>query len=292
MRVLIVGCGYVGSTLGSELVRQGHQVWGVQRTSRGAAALKAAGISPIQADIAVPETCAGLPRGCDWVVLCVSSRGGGVAEYERTYLQGTRNLLALLLDTPPLKFVYTSSTSVYGHSDGSNVDETSRTRPDSPTAQVLVRTEELLSSAVRQRGFPAVVLRVAGIYGPDRAYWLEQVRSNAATLDPAVDRILNMIHRDDVAGAIFAALERGKAGAIYNAVDDCPVRQSDFIQWLRDQLGRPCSAGVLSEISTRSPRATTNKRVLNRKLREQLGYCFRFPTFREGYLDLLKRESP
>ena len=281
----------MGSRLGSELVRQGHQVWGVQRTSRGAAALKAAGIFPLQADISLVQSCVGLPRGCDWVVLCVSSRGGGVAEYERTYLQGNRNLITSLLDAPPLKFVYTSSTSVYGQSDASSVDETSPTRPDSPAAQVLVRTEELLSSAVRERGFPTVVLRVAGIYGPDRAYWLEQVRTNAARLHTGGDRILNMIHRDDVAGAILAALERGEAGAVYNAVDDCPVSQSDFLEWLCEQLGRPCPADGLSEISTGSPRAATNKRVLNRKLREQLGYCFRFPTFREGYRDLLRAGS-
>jgi len=226
------------------------------------------------------------------VVLCVSSRGGGVAEYERTYLEGTRNLNTSLLDAPLLKFVYTSSTGVYGQSDASSVDETSPTRPDSPAAQVLVRTEELLSSAVRERGFPAVVLRVAGIYGPDRAYWLEQVRTNAARLHTGGDRILNMIHRDDVAGAILAALKRGKAGEVYNAVDDCPVRQSDFLQWLWEQLDRPCPAGGLSKISTGSRRAATNKRVLNRKLREQLGCSLRFPTFREGYLDLLKPQSP
>jgi nucleoside-diphosphate-sugar epimerase len=292
MRVLIVGCGYVGSTLGSELVGQGHHVWGVQRTARGAAGLAAAGIVPLQADISLPQSCAGLASGFDWVVLCISSRGGGVAEYERTYLQGTRNLIASLLDAPPLKFVYTSSTSVYGQSDASSVDETSPTRPVSPTAKVLLRTEELLSSALCERGFPAMILRVAGIYGPDRSYWLEQVRTNAATLDTVGDRILNMIHRDDVAGAILAALERGKAGEVYNAVDDCPVHQSDFLQWLCDQLGNSCRSGARSEASTVGHRAVTNKRVINRKLREQLGYSFRFPTFREGYLDLLRRRSP
>src|SRR5262245_30176664 len=157
MRVLIVGCGYIGSKLGSELVQLRHEVFGVQRTSGGEAALRAAGIVPIRADTSFAESCASLPRDCNWVVLCLSSKSGDVAEYERTYLQSTRNHIDLLAKQPLAKFVYTSSTSVYGQNDGSLVDETAPTRPDSPTAQVLVRTEALLTTAATERAFPAVV---------------------------------------------------------------------------------------------------------------------------------------
>jgi nucleoside-diphosphate-sugar epimerase len=237
----------------------------------------------MRADVSVAESCVGLPRDCDWVVLCISSKGGGASEYERTYLQSTRNLIDLLAKQPPARFVYTSSTSVYGQNDGSLVDETTPPRPESLTAQVLLQTEALLTKAATERGFPAVVLRVGGIYGPNRTHWIDRVRNGLPELDLRSERIVNMIHRDDVAGAVFAALERGRPGAIYNAVDDEPASQTDFVQWLSEKLGRPSPLEGSSGTAKLGRRAVTSKRVSNRKLKEELGYRFRFPTFREGY---------
>src|SRR5208282_363610 len=111
MRVLIVGCGYVGLPLGAELVRLGHEVSGLRRSASAQNELKPAGIKPLIADITQPDEPAGLPRDFDWVVHCVSSTGGNSEDYRRVYLQGTRNLIAWLATAPPKKFVYTSSTS-------------------------------------------------------------------------------------------------------------------------------------------------------------------------------------
>src|SRR5882757_734881 len=119
MRVLIVGCGYVGLPLGTELVKLGHEVFGVRRSAEAEAELKAAGITLCVADITRPEDLAKLPGPFDWVVNCVSSTQGGVDEYRQVYLNGTRNLIEWLARTPPKKLVYTSSTSVYGQADGS-----------------------------------------------------------------------------------------------------------------------------------------------------------------------------
>ena len=136
MRVLIVGCGYVGLPLGAELVRQGHEVFGLRRSA--AEELKLAGITPLQADITLSETLANLPRDFDWVVNCAASGGGSADDYRQLYLQGTRNLIEWLASAPPKKFVYTSSTSVYGQNDGSLVKESSPTEPQAETAKVLV----------------------------------------------------------------------------------------------------------------------------------------------------------
>src|SRR5258708_30785241 len=118
MRVLIVGCGYVGLPLGAELVRQGHQVFGMRRTAEGDAELKAAGIQPVAADVTKPADLARLPGPFDWVVNCVSSSKGGVEEYREVYLQGTRNLMEWLVAAPAKNIVYTRSTRVYGQTDG------------------------------------------------------------------------------------------------------------------------------------------------------------------------------
>jgi nucleoside-diphosphate-sugar epimerase len=292
MRVLIVGSGYVGFKLASDLARHGHEVLGVTRTSYHAPLLNAAGIVPLSADVSVPESCANLPRDCDWVVLCVSTRGGGVSEYERTYLQSARNLLQCMAKIPPAKFVFTSSTSVYGQTDGSMVDESSPANPLAPSAQVLLQTETLLCSAAVEHDFPAVVLRVGAIYGPQRTHWIERIQKGLGELDLCSNRLMNMIHRDDVAGAIVAALKRGKPGEIYNAVDDAPVRQADLLQWLSCKLHKPCEPVGHSLTSFDSPRLLTSKAVSNRKLKLELGYTFKFPTFREGYLSILNAPSP
>jgi len=154
-------------------------------------------------------------------------------------------------------------------------------------ARVLRETEEVLLEAARHRQFPAVVLRVAGIYGPERGYWLKQYLGGEARIEGQGERALNMIHRDDVAGVIIAALERGRPGEIYNAVDDEPVSQLDFFRWLSGRLGKEMPPFV-EETEAGRKRGVTNKRVSNRKLRDELGYQFKYPTFREGTVEELK----
>lgn len=281
MRVLIVGCGYVGLPLGAELVRQGHKVFGLRRSA--AEELESAGLTPLMADVTAPDTLASLPRDYDWVVNCAASGGGSVEDYRRLYLQGTRNLIEWLAPAPPQKFVYTSSTSVYGQNDGSLVKEQSPTEPQAETAMVLVETEKLLLEAAQAKQFPSVILRVAGIYGPDRGHWFKQFLRDEARLDGKGGRILNMIHRDDLIGVVIAALQNGRAGEIYNAVDDEPVSQLKFFEWLGGTLDKPLPPSVTEDAEANRKRGVTNKKVSNRRLKMELGYQFKYPTFRQGY---------
>jgi nucleoside-diphosphate-sugar epimerase len=283
MRVLIVGCGYVGTPLGKELVRRGHDVHGLRRNPQAQDALKSAGIHPLFADITRQEDLAKLPAKFDWVIHCVSSGGGGVEEYRRTYPEGMRNVLRWLAPDPPKKFVYTSSTGVYGQTDGAAVDETSATEPTAATAQILVETEKLVCDAVRLNGIPGMILRVAGIYGPGRDRSFRQFFQNEAHIEGDGRRIMNMIHRDDVAGCIIAVLEKGQPGEIYNAVDDEPVSQLHFFEWLARASGQPLPPSRPEAPDLRR-RGNTSKRVSNRKLKTMLGYRFKHPDFRAGYL--------
>ena len=280
MRVLIVGCGYVGLPLGAELLRQGHAVFGLRRS--GADELRAAGIGPLRADVTRVETLATLPRDFDWVVNCAASGGGSAEDYRRLYWDGNRNLNSWLAEAPPKKFVYTSSTSVYGQDDGAIVTETSPADPETPTAQVLVETEKLLLAAARG-GFPAVIVRAAGIYGPGRGHACKQFLRGEARLEGDGLRFMNMIHRDDLAGAIIAALARGEPGEIYNAADDEPVTQLAFFTWLAAELRRALPPQAAADEESWRKRGLTNKRVSNTKLRTRLGYEFKYPDFRAGY---------
>ena len=283
MRVLIVGCGYVGLPLGAELVKQGHDVYGVRRSVGAESGLTSAGIKPLLADITKRDDLARLPGPFDSVVNCVSSNRGGLEEYRQVYLDGTRNLIEWLSKAPPKKFVYTSSTSVYGQTDGSPVKETSPTEPASETSKVLVGTEKLLLAAVAERKFPAVILRVAGIYGPGRGHLFLQYLRNEAKIAGKGERLINMIHRDDLVGALIAALKSGRAGEIYNAVDDEPVAQIHFFRWLSETLGKWMPPFATEGENGERKRAFTNKKVSNRKLKMELGYQFKYPTFRQGY---------
>ena len=283
MRVLIVGCGYVGLPLGAELVKQGHEVFGLRRSPGAEAELRSAGIKPLAGDITKADSLIPLPASYDWVVNCVSASGGGAEEYREVYLQSSRNLIEWLGAAPPKKFVYTSSTSVYGQNDGSLVKESSPTEPAVETGKILVETERVLLEAVRARRFPAVILRLAGIYGPDRGYWFKQYLKNEARIEGNGARLLNMIHRDDVAGAIIAALTSGRPGEVYNVVDDEPVSQLHFFQWLSGPLGKELPPSVPEDPVAVRKRGVTNKKISNRRLKMELGYQFKYPTFRQGY---------
>jgi nucleoside-diphosphate-sugar epimerase len=116
-------------------------VFGLRRSALAEAELQAAGITPLHADITRPETLAKLPRDFDWVVNCTASGGGDADDYRKIYLEGNRNLIAWLAGLPLKKFVYTSSTSVYGQNDGSSSRKKALVAPDAETSKVLVETE-------------------------------------------------------------------------------------------------------------------------------------------------------
>jgi nucleoside-diphosphate-sugar epimerase len=283
MRVLIVGCGYVGIPLGAELVRLGHEVFGLRRSPDANATLQASAIHPLVADITRPSDLAVLPTPFDWVINLVSSNKGGVDEYREIYLNGTRHLIDWLAGQPLKKYVFASSTSVYGQTNGAVVKEDAATEPSSLTSQVLVQTEQLLVEAARSRKFPAVILRVAGIYGPERGHLFLQYLRNEARIAGKGERIINMIHRDDLIGAIMAALKNGRSGEIYNVVDDEPVAQIHFFRWLSETLGKWMPPFMTEEENANRKRGLTNKKVSNRRMKMELGVPLKYPNFRQGY---------
>ena len=283
MRVLIVGCGYVGLPLGRELVRQGHEVLGLRRSTVADAELRSVGIQPCSGDVTRPEALSRLPGPFDWVVNCVSSTKGGVEEYREVYVNGSRNLIEWLGAASPKKFVYTSSTSVYGQTDGSVVKEDSVTDPASETSKLLVEAEKLLLAAWAQKKFPAIILRVAGIYGAERGHLFRQYLKNQAKITGNGDRIINMVHQDDLVAVIIAALKNARPGEVYNVVDDEPVTELHFFRWLSETLGKWMPPFATDVESTEPKRGLTNKKISNRRLKMELGYQFKYPNFRQGY---------
>ena len=207
MRVLIVGCGYVGLPLGKELARQGHEVFGLRRSALAEAELQAAGITPLHADITQPETLAKLPRDFDWVVNCAASGGGGADDYRKIYLEGNRNLVSWLADSPLKKFIYTSSTSVYGQNDGSRGHGKSPGRTGRGHGKSFGGDGKIIAGGGGRTPVPRRDFARGGNLRAGRAgTGSRQFLRGEARIEGDGSRWLNMIHRDDLIGVIIAAL--------------------------------------------------------------------------------------
>lgn len=273
--MLLIGCGYVGQPLASALAAT-HEIYVASRSAQ----TPSANSNVIACDITEPTSVAALPREFDIVINTVSSGKGGVEQYRSVYFEGTRRLLEHLRSQ---KYIWTSSTSVYAQTDGSTVTEQSAADPDALTSRILRDTEELVLSKPH-----GIILRLAGIYGPGRGHLFQQYLRGEARIHGEGARWLNMVHRDDVVGAIIAALERAPGGQIYNVADNEPVTEGAFFAWLAHRLKRELPPRTDKEATGRK-RGVTNKRVSNRKLREELDYEFIYPTFREGYESEIQR---
>lgn len=289
MRALVVGCGYVGLALARELVAQGHQVVGIRRSPAGAAELAEAGVEAVIADITAPDFAP--PGGrFDWIVYAVSAgHDTSVATYRAVYVEAQRRLIAHFSGEglKPAKWIYTGSTSVYGQTDGSVVKESSPTQPLSDTGPVLLEAESVLATAARA-GFPAVILRVAGIYGPDRVPLFERFLHNEVRIAGRGIRSLNMIHRDDVVGTVLSALRSARAGETYNVVDQEPVTEIHFYTWMAETLGKWVPSTVPDPAPGTVP-SQADRKISNRRLSMELGYRLKYPNFRLGYTAEFKR---
>ena len=144
MRILIAGCGDIASALGVELAIAGYEIWGLRRDPAG---LPAA-IRPLRADLTRPATLVGLPRAIDVVVYTAAPDESTDRAYRATYVEGLCALLQALVaqrQGPP-RIVFTSSTAVYGQTDGSWVDEASPTEPGDFRGRRLLQAERVLTT--------------------------------------------------------------------------------------------------------------------------------------------------
>ncbi len=284
MRLAILGCGYVGIELGRQL-HDPHSVVGVRRSTDGIAAIREAGFEAVQADIRDPESLAAVPD-VDAVVFAASSGGRDAEAASRVYVEGQRRAIDHFgaRSDSPARYLYTSSTGVYGDHGGDLVDESTPIEPTTAKAEVLAEAETVARERAGEAGMVPTVARLAGIYGPDR-YRVERYLH-----EPVTPGYRNLIHRDDAAGAIGFLLQLDDPVTDVVVVDDEPVDRWTFADWLADACGESEPEKVTvedrlaaedgSERTTR--RLTTDKRCSNERLRS-LGYDFRYPTFREGY---------
>lgn len=282
MRVLIAGCGYVGAALGTTLAAEGHEVLGLRRRPQRLPP----GIVGVAADLTDPASVAALPSAVDAVVYLVGASAREEGAYRDAYVTGLAHLLAHLREAsrPPQRLLFASSTAVYAQRRGEWVDETSPTEPDHFSGRLLLEGEGLVASGP----WRGTAVRFGGIYGPGRTSLVERVRRGQATVAPGPPRYTNRIHRDDCAGVLRFLLGPVAPPPVLLAVDREPAPEAEVLAWLAVRLGAPPPRRAAPDPDSR--RAGSNKRCSSRRLVD-LGYEFRFPTFREGYGALLRGES-
>jgi nucleoside-diphosphate-sugar epimerase len=287
-RLAIFGCGYVGTEVARQAVARGLRVTALTRNEVKAAALRAAGIETIVADLASQSWHSQIAGAADFVLNCVSSGGGGLDGYRRSYVEGMASILAWAQARGAAgTLVYTGSTSVYPQGGGARVDETSSTVGAGERAALLLEAEDLLRASHGAFGRWSV-LRLAGIYGPGRAHLLEQVR--AGEVSGSGEHRLNLAHRDDIVAAVWAAFSAQPAvkNEIFNVADDGAAPKAEIAAWLAARLGVPRPR--FSDAPTAGRRSVTPDRVIaNDKIKAALGWRPRWPTFREGYENILSR---
>lgn len=278
--VLILGCGDIGIELGRELLAKNFSVIGARRNP---IALDGTGIQGVEIDVTDASLVQALPDA-DIVIYSLAADRFDENAYQAAYVEGLRTIIDEFSarEAKPKGLFFVSSTSVYAQYEGETVDETSPTEPQGFAGQIIRQAEELLLTS----NLPGTVVRFSGIYGPGRDGLIRQVQEGR--LAPAYPKLFtNRIHRDDCAGVLAHLSELALAGEklepIYLASDQESATLHDVMSWIAGKIKVQPSESMQAPLRRRASKLCSNQRLLDS------GYEFRYPTFREGYSDVLKQ---
>lgn len=290
-RLVIFGCGYVGSALADAALADGARVVALTRNPEKAASLRAKGIEVLLADLAAADWHARVEGGADFAVNCVSS--GGSENYRRSYVEGMKSILtwAARGPAPVGTLVYTSSTSVYPQGGGAVVEEMAPAEGATPNGAIIRESETLLQRAPAAAVRRHFILRLAGIYGPDRHHLLDQLREGRAVLGGSGEHRLNLVHRDDIVTAILACLAAPATvgNEILNVADTGPAARAEVVGWLAERLGRPVPGFDGATTVRRGGAPMPDRIISSAKIQRVLGWRPQYPDYRAGYEKLLSR---
>ena len=248
-RLLIAGYGFLGEALKLHFTSLGWDVDALSLSGTEAA---------IACDLSSSAAVMQWDGEYDLIIHCAATRGGGVSAYRSIYLDGCRNLRNRFPATP---IIFTSSTSVYGQVDHQQVTEQSLACPASATSQVLRDAEAFILEG------EGVVLRLSALCGPGRCHTLTSFLNGSARIDGDGARVLNFVHRDDVASACLLIIDRWSVavGEVFN-VSAASLSQRQCYQSLADHYRRefPQMAGPGQRPKLRG---VTSKSVVSDKIR-------------------------
>jgi nucleoside-diphosphate-sugar epimerase len=289
-RVLIVGCGDVGQRA-ARVLGSGRRVrlLALTSTPENAAALRSQGITPLVGNLDHPASVQRLAGLATRVLHLAPPPSEGQADWRRD--ARTRALVRVLAQrSPPAALVYGSTTGVYGDCGGRWVDETTAARPQTPRAWRRVDAEASVHWLGRAMGVRSSVLRIPGIYAPDRPGGTpqERLRRGTPVLRAEDDVFTNHIHADDLARACVLALWRGKPQRNLNVVDDTQLKMGDYFDLAADLYGLPRPSRIARDTAgDQLPMVllsfmSESRRLHNVRMKNELRLRLRYPTVAEG----------
>jgi nucleoside-diphosphate-sugar epimerase len=279
--VFIAGCGYVGQRLALRL--QAHyDVTGLVRSAERVAELERVGVRALAIDLDRVRPGATIPERLDQEAIVYLTPPPVLGESD---LRLDRFLQ--LASVPPHTFVYMSTTGVYGDTAGAAVDESSTVQPRTDRARRRISAEEMTRVWCNERRVRRVVLRVPGIYGPDRLP-LERLRHNEPVVREREAGINNRIQVDDLVEACTRAITNSEARGVYNVTDGRPLSSTTFINLVAKVAGLPPPPQVSMEEAqlTFSPERLSflneSRRVSNERMLKHLGVVLKYADVEAG----------
>ncbi|MGY8769308.1 MAG: SDR family oxidoreductase [Pirellulales bacterium] len=285
---LIIGCGYLGLRVAQTWISAGDQVFALTRSKENGAKFQELGITPVIADVTNPQTLTDLPS-CDTVLFAVGFDRKSDHSIEAVYVQGLQNVINYL-EVPPQQFIYISSTGVYGDAGGAVVNEHTMCEPRRPGGKACLTAERfLLSHPQFQQS--AIILRLAGIYGPGRIPRSRDLQ-NQVPIPTLGDGALNLIHVDDANEAVQLVTDAPVQSHIYNVSDGNSVSRREYYQHLAQLLNAPDP--VFKEPEPDSPaafRAQSDRQIDNGCFVSDYTFKPRYPSYREGLAAIVAEEA-
>ena len=287
-RVLIVGCGDVGLRAVRALPAR-SRVIALTSSPEKITALRAHGITPLVGNLDEPDSLQRLAGVAHRVIHLAPPP----SQEQASWWRDPRTLAlarALRRRTLPSTFIYGSTSGVYGDCQGGQVPETRPAAPSTPRAQRRVDAEAIVRHLGRAAGIRACVLRIPGIYAPDRPGGTPRDRLLRGTpvLQASDDVFTNHIHADDLARACLAALWRGRPQRIYNINDDSDLKMGDYFDLAADLYGLP-RPRRLPRDTARSELPlmllsfmSESRRLVNRRMKNELRLTLKYPTVADG----------
>lgn len=282
--MLIIGCGDVGRRVARHYSDSGESVQGLVRSAAGAKALRQAGIEPIVGDLD-QDPLPSLPTVGDGVFYFAPPPERGTEDPRMI-----RFLRCTGQDRAPRRLVYISTTGVYGDCAGAWVDESRPVNPGADRARRRLDAETRLAEWARNTGVELVILRVAGIYGPDRLP-LNRIRQGLPLVRAEEAPFSNRIHEEDLVRVCVAAMERPVAGEVFNVSDGRPGTMAEYFDAIADRAGLPRSPKIpMAEAADRlSPGMLSymreSRRLDNAKMRRLLLPELRYESLEQGLAD-------
>lgn len=283
MSLLIVGCGHIGTRVAHLEQATGRHVQAWVRTTAAVERLRVLQIAAHAVDLDVPESFPGTLAGDSSIYYFAPPPSQGVTDPRLAHFTAWLSRQA----ARPARIVLISTTGVYGDCRGDWIDEHRPPHPQIDRARRRLAAEETLRAYAAQTAVPIVILRVAGIYGPELLP-TERLQRREPVLHADESPWSNRIHAHDLATACVAAMHHPRPAAVYNVTDGHPSTMTDYFNRVADALGlpRPPVIGRAGMGAALSPGMQSylaeSKRIDNRRLREELGVTLKYPDLAQG----------